>query len=65
MYPWIMMIIPLQIKVASLPNARLQVYFLDNEDMFKRKFVFHDEQEKWFEDNAFAASFSAKEPWKR
>src|SRR5271169_1783428 len=38
---------PLQIKVASLPNARLQVYFLDNEDLFKRKFIFHDEQEKW------------------
>ena len=42
---------PLQIKVASLPNARLQVYFLDNEDLFKRKFVFHDENEQWFEDN--------------
>jgi starch synthase len=27
---------PLQIKVASLPSARLQVYFLDNEDLFKR-----------------------------
>ena len=26
---------PLQIKVASLPNARLQVYFLDNEDARK------------------------------
>ena len=37
---------PLQIKVASLPNARLQVYFLDNEDLFKRKFVFHDEKEE-------------------
>ena len=36
---------PLQIKVASLPNARLQVYFLDNEDFFKRKFVFNDERE--------------------
>ena len=42
---------PLLIKVASLPNARLQVYFLDNEDYFKRKFVFHDESEKWFDDN--------------
>src|ERR1051326_94179 len=31
---------PLQIKVASLPNARLQVYFLDNEDLFRRKYVF-------------------------
>ena len=27
---------PLQIKVASLPSARLQVYFLDNEELFKR-----------------------------
>jgi hypothetical protein len=42
---------PLQIKVASLPNARLQVYFLDNEDMFKRKSVFTDENEKFFDDN--------------
>ncbi|MEO6681232.1 MAG: glycogen/starch synthase [Ginsengibacter sp.] len=43
---------PLVIKVASLPNARLQVYFLDNEDLFKRKSLFHDENEKWFDDNA-------------
>ena len=43
---------PLVIKVASLPNARLQVYFLDNEDFFKRKTVIcmmkHD---KWYDDN--------------
>ena len=43
---------PLVIKVASLPNARLQIYFLDNEDYFKRKTLFHDESEKWFDDNA-------------
>jgi starch synthase len=42
---------PLIIKVASLPNARLQVYFLDNEDYFKRKSIFNDENEKWFDDN--------------
>jgi starch synthase len=48
---------PLQIKVASLPNARLQVYFLDNEDLFKRKFVFHDEQEKWYDDNGLRTCF--------
>ena len=42
---------PLVIKVASLPNARLQVYFLDNEDFFKRKSIFHDESEKWYDDN--------------
>src|SRR3954462_10307339 len=51
---------PLQIKVASLPNARLQVYFLDNEDLFKRKYIFHDEKEKWFEDNGLRAVFFCK-----
>lgn len=51
---------PLQIKVASLPNARLQVYFLDNEDFFKRKFVFHDDNEKWYEDNGLRTVFFCK-----
>jgi starch synthase len=51
---------PLQIKVASLPNARLQVYFLDNEDLFKRKFVFHDDSDQWFEDNILRMVFFCK-----
>jgi len=42
---------PLTIKVASLPNARLQIYFLDNEDFFKRKSVFRDEEDHFFDDN--------------
>jgi starch synthase len=52
--------LPLQIKVASLPNARLQVYFLDNEDLFRRKFVFNDEQEKWYDDNGLRTVFYCK-----
>jgi starch synthase len=52
--------LPLQIKVASLPNARLQVYFLDNEDLFRRKFVFNDEQEKWYDDNGLRTIFYCK-----
>jgi starch synthase len=51
---------PLQIKVASLPNARLQVYFLDNEDFFKRKFAFTDENEEWYEDNDLRTIFFCK-----
>lgn len=51
---------PLQIKVSSLPNARLQVYFLDNEELFKRKFVFRDENEEWFDDNGLRSVFFAK-----
>lgn len=51
---------PLLIKVASLPNSRLQVYFLDNEDFFKRKFVFEDEHGAAFEDNPDRAVFFCK-----
>lgn len=51
---------PLIIKVASLPNSRLQVYFLDNEDFFKRKFLFDDSDGKPFEDNPDRAAFFCK-----
>lgn len=51
---------PLQIKVSSLPNARLQVYFLDNDEFFKRKFIFRDEHEEWFEDNGLRSVFFCK-----
>lgn len=51
---------PLIIKVASLPNARLQVYFMDNEDYFKRKHLFRDENEKFFDDNAERMIFFCK-----
>lgn len=51
---------PLLIKVASLPNARLQVYFMDNEDFFKRKLVFRNDKEEFFEDNAERAIFFCK-----
>lgn len=51
---------PLIIKVASLPNARLQVYFMDNEDYFKRKTVFHDDDDAWYADNANRMVFFCK-----
>src|SRR6185295_14706038 len=51
---------PLIIKVASLPGARLQVYFLDNEDFFKRKFDFTDENQKPYEDNGERMIFFCK-----
>lgn len=52
--------IPLLIKVASLPTARLQVYFMDNEEYFKRKAVFRDPEGKWFEDNMMRMVFFCK-----
>jgi starch synthase len=51
---------PLIIKVASLPGARLQVYFLDNEEFFKRKAVFHDENGAVFPDNQERVVFFCK-----
>ncbi|MBM78406.1 MAG: glycogen synthase [Crocinitomicaceae bacterium] len=42
---------PLIIKVASIPQIRIQVYFIDNEEYFKRKQVFNDESGKPFKDN--------------
>ncbi|MCB0703822.1 MAG: glycogen/starch synthase [Saprospiraceae bacterium] len=51
---------PLIIKVASLPGARMQVYFLDNEDFFKRKNTFLDEKGKPFEDNPDRMIFFCK-----
>ncbi|HQG38976.1 MAG TPA: glycogen/starch synthase, partial [Chitinophagales bacterium] len=44
----------------SLPGARIQVYFLDNEEYFKRKTVFEDEEEKFFDDNAERMVFFCK-----
>lgn len=51
---------PLIIKVASLPGARMQVYFLDNEDFFKRKSVFTDDSGNPFEDNPDRMVFFCK-----
>ncbi len=51
---------PLIIKVASLPGARMQVYFLDNEDFFKRKSVFENDKGEAFEDNAERMIFFCK-----
>jgi len=51
---------PLIIKVASLPNARMQVYFLDNEEFFKRKQIFTNEEGEPFKDNADRMVFFCK-----
>jgi len=51
---------PLIIKVASVQGARMQVYFLDNEDFFKRKSVFEDSDGKPFDDNPDRMIFFCK-----
>lgn len=43
---------PLIIKVASIQKARIQIYFIDNDDLFtKRKFTIADKNEEFYEDN--------------
>ena len=51
---------PLIIKVASIPKERIQVYFIDNEEYFKRKATLRDRDSKLFEDNDERAIFFAK-----
>ncbi len=42
---------PLIIKVASIPQAKMQVYFIDNEGYFKRKATYGNDEEPFFADN--------------
>lgn len=51
---------PLIIKVASIQAARMQVYFIDNEDYFQRKHVISDAEGHFFEDNDERAIFFAR-----
>jgi starch synthase len=51
---------PLIIKVASIPKERIQVYFIDNDEYFKRKATFTDEDGVLFPDNDERAIFFAK-----
>lgn len=48
------------IKVASIPSARIQIYFIDNEDFFSRKAVVTDENGVEFEDNDQRMVFFAR-----
>ncbi len=48
------------IKVASIPSARIQIYFIDNEDFFSRRAVVTDENGAEFEDNDERMVFFAR-----
>jgi len=51
---------PLIIKVASIQAARMQVYFIDNEDYFQRKATLTDKNGEEFEDNDERTIFFAR-----
>ena len=48
------------IKVASIPSARVQIYFIDNDDYFARKAVLTDADGSEFEDNDERMLFFAR-----
>lgn len=51
---------PLIIKVASIPSARMQVYFIDNEDFFQKRLPICDASGHEYPDNAERAIFYAR-----
>ncbi len=51
---------PLIIKVASIQSARMQVYFIDNDDYFQRKHSVSDASGNEYEDNDERAMFFAR-----
>lgn len=51
---------PLIIKVASLQAAKMQVYFIDNEEFFQRKSMLTDEDGEDYKDNDERAIFFAR-----
>ena len=51
---------PLIIKVASIPQSRLQIYFIDNDDYFMKRQMDVDEQGEEYPDNGERAIFFAR-----
>jgi starch synthase len=51
---------PLIIKVASIQQARMQVYFIDNDDYFHRKYTTHGKNNEFFDDNDERAIFFSR-----
>ena len=51
---------PLIIKVASIQSARMQVYFIDNDDYFHKRQMMFDENGQEYTDNVERAIFYAR-----
>ena len=51
---------PLIIKVASIQSAKVQVYFIDNDDYFGKRLMEKDEQGEDYPDNGERAIFFAR-----
>jgi len=51
---------PLIVKVASIPQARLQVYFIDNDEYFQRKLILQEKNNSLIADNDERMIFFAR-----
>ena len=51
---------PLIIKVASIPSAHMQVYFIDNDDYYSKRKMTQDDKGAEYSDNAERAAFYAR-----
>ena len=51
---------PLIIKVASIQSARMQIYFIDNEEFFYKRNMFFDNEGRFYEDNDEKCIFFAR-----
>ena len=51
---------PLIIKVATLTSAKMQVYFIDNDDYFMKRGILTDKEGKEYADNGERAIFYAR-----
>ena len=51
---------PLIIKVASIQSAKIQVYFIDNDDYFNKRLMERDDQGEEYPDNGERAVFFAR-----
>lgn len=51
---------PLIIKVASIPSARMQIYFIDNDEYFHRKQIYGTDTTGFFADNDERGIFFAR-----
>lgn len=48
------------IKVASIQSARMQIYFIDNDEYFPKKMMFHDEEGNFLKNNEERMIFYCK-----
>lgn len=51
---------PLIIKVATLASAKMQIYFIDNDDYFMKREILTDKEGKEYDDNSERAIFYAR-----